>query len=1268
MKNFKKKIALLLAIVMILATVPANLFAAGTVGPPQPRRTAGRTEASGSVMYTAQIPANLLTGMSTEFTTVHQGTWGHLLHVELVGGTTAYPVHFPEDNRWATSWETDDTWPVGYVPSNNWPLVVDSTNTRGIYASRPADETWDPARELTAQFHNMIGENSTQGWISFGFEPAFDDLVFIDGLEDLEEDLAEAIAHLAYANTFRTRFTAIRNAISAFETSVTAIWEQIEDYMDDEGLDGTDDVADLDADLVAALAAAFNTLNAFMTATTTNPASSHDDIALAALMNGIVGPMNAAVLTALSAPILVAPVLNTVVGLEALADIDALEARMDAILDLVARTAAGVPVAGATVAIAVDAAWVLLMDEVATAQQALAMDPPMTGPGNLVQDIADIREALVGPDGLLAENPILTTLPLIPTGATGTLSVTIPVHRVNHADAEMIIRRGGPNGPVVARGYLLDTAAAGVTVHTGPVVYFENSVTLNQITIREVAAGALTDNLASHNYDNPDRALAIRLTAPVGYTWERTDTSGAGMAWAGQQWANNGRVRRVPRTFPYNPDTNQPLYVGPPHFPAAPHITSPFNLLQWHCTVDGTFMHANRQELVIIFDNLTRNPDLLAHVPAELHIHNLRLQAGPNAAPATADVNIDVRVGIVCAWGHIGWGNTLPNPELRIDCAFEEPVPTAPPGAPPAPRPTPGESLRPTTPPTVCTWVPDGDYDCVTQDGRCFFFNGIERFPNSLNELEGRATTGNVLQLSWNHPDAISVVGDHTNLTVARRVTAGFTVHVTGDPAELRSGDVTGTTNTVIRTGTTRQLEIREVVPGALALSQSRPITFTFPEGVHVVGVNYSVTEGGLAASPRNINQPFTHVTQFVAPNVVTIANNLPVGRVARNLNIRFELSVEAGFAAANNTDEINVEISGLGVTLLADADRTQTVATVWDPITLSGVEPIQMLPFVGREQNIIHTSIGDEIVIEETRPGALRLGEELWIFVAQRYGIGHPLFISRGTTVIGEAGFGLTVTETRDIGASRGIRLEVTSISSGEAGRITLSGTELFGHVYQGEVYYFVVTGNAVAANHTWVAGNVPGAWANVPYGQYVIEYVAVDDPATPTPTPEPTPGPRANSIAGHTFSPTNMVGEPPAPEMIWYRAPGMNHQGGFVQLRAFADLVGATDINWVASTRVATVAGWTWDGQWVTITMTQGSPWAQISLGTTEGARDLGTTRVDIAEFSDGLTGPTGTVVPVFQNNRIYVPFRFVFNAFGYSADYGLARDGNVARVVPN
>ena len=73
------------------------------------------------------------------------------------------------------------------------------------------------------------------------------------------------------------------------------------------------------------------------------------------------------------------------------------------------------------------------------------------------------------------------------------------------------------------------------------------------------------------------------------------------------------------------------------------------------------------------------------------------------------------------------------------------------------------------------------------------------------------------------------------------------------------------------------------------------------------------------------------------------------------------------------------------------------------------------------------------------------------------------------------------------------------------------------------------------------------------------------------------------------------------------------------------------------------------------------------KLPRGSTQGATDILVDTVDIALFA-GRTGPTGTVVPVVIEGRTYLPFRFLFNAFEYSTEFDLEREGNIVRVVPN
>jgi hypothetical protein len=87
----------------------------------------------------------------------------------------------------------------------------------------------------------------------------------------------------------------------------------------------------------------------------------------------------------------------------------------------------------------------------------------------------------------------------------------------------------------------------------------------------------------------------------------------------------------------------------------------------------------------------------------------------------------------------------------------------------------------------------------------------------------------------------------------------------------------------------------------------------------------------------------------------------------------------------------------------------------------------------------------------------------------------------------------------------------------------------------------------------------------------------------------------------------------------------------------RAFADFIGGETL-WDAATSTATITGEKPDGTPVSVSMTLNSTSAVINGET-----------VDIAQYNDHPGYPVGSIMP-FQpgNNRIYLPIRFLCNAF--------------------
>jgi len=1297
----KRKIALLLALAMILSLIPANLFAQQNVTPIRRTPTTDATEAAGSFIYTIRVPAQSLQNALLNNSTAHDARWGVVLRASLEGASADY-IRFPVHSGFTVDYHVDNP-AVRATDNPFWPLTLDGSSVSGVFSpigaplSNMAAPVW-AERGFSGRFYRdnlnrqqgdiaLLVNMEHAAWLeALAPEP---DNAYIPHLRNLLDRMSEFVAWEALG---RARFAEVEALIPDAVAAADAY------------IAGRPD-AGLQADWHAARQNLINAMTRLQTHLNARPAqilAANGVVANATAPNFVLPATHANHLPATEA--LFAAYNATMQNI-----IDAHQDVLDAMNMPAATAPVGVhplfgsfpwtpsafnPPAGAALEVAWSAAINTLVtvtmpalgDSAGTAGSEIADALVLFNTGGAQRNAAQLALNGLAPPPTITDLPLISSWNRIPAGGVGGyIDIQVPIQRVRHADAELVLRVGGT---VVARGRLLDPLAAGVTVIGGEIRPFEDEVSLDRIIIRENQPGALTDHLLVQENRN---AFAVRFVAPPGYTWERREGATfapAATAPQNRTWFDNtrneGRVRQLHRNFlPEGPQGF--LYTDPGPFPSAPFITSPHNVVRWHCTVDGIITRPDgRQELLVIFDGLARNPQWAAEGLAELHFENLRLAAGPNAPAEQDPVEIDVLVGIVCAYTYGGWYWGHNNPDAANVPGTPPPAPPTGPIATPAPG---GTWVRPPVPTPAPGQAPD-----VPVHPACFHFGNPGRFPISQAEITRTTVpageTG--LALGWNARPGGSVYGtwsvrgSRNGVPVARRLTAGLSLDVytgSGWATTVRSGSLDGAyaRNGVNRSQRTLELRVIENVPRALAMGTRTPVTFTFPEGIEVVGVSYYVTQGSLATRgsqvTRNTTQNPISTTQFLAPNVVQITDTLAPSNSTRQLRVRFDIAVRAGFAGMHDVEDIYVEVSGSGVNLLPTEDNTVAVLGVFDPITVTFPDPIQV-DTVGLVHNLTErTPIGD-IVIQETAPGRLQVGQEIEIFVARSYlHRPHDITMIPGPLLVDTAESGLNVSAMRAFTDNRngieviGVAMTVTAASRAgtDGGTITLSANDIFGRIYPGENYWIVVGGNAVANNHAWTAGRhtqstttpvrpVSGIFAEMPYYGTLVERIGFDYA-----------GHRANSIAGRTFSPQTQVEG--APEMIWHRAPGMTFEGGFVGLRAFANIAGVdpeTGINWVSTSRVANIEGWDWQGNWVTITMTQGSPWAQITRGTTRGASDILVARVDIAEFSDGRTGPSGTVVPVFQNNRIYVPFRFVFNAFGYSADYDIARDGQVVRVV--
>jgi len=842
---------------------------------------------------------------------------------------------------------------------------------------------------------------------------------------------------------------------------------------------------------------------------------------------------------------------------------------------------------------------------------------------------------------------------------TGVLGINIPVQRVRHADSYMTVRIHNPGGIVISRGPLASWEAGGLTINGGSPVAFEWVAELGAITITENVQGALTDLVGGATTDvddegvvtgRPNRFLAIRLIAQPGYVW------GHG--------------------------TNE---VRPAYVPDELRLSSPRGILTFGNTLlvqeaDGddpeiranriatyVYPNGNRQELLIVVETLGRGA--LGALPGQLRIDGLELV--PVDAPRTGPVDVEVRVGTVYASRMHGWHATV-NPTGWTTYCYH--------GLQWGQMPLTQAAVDLALNPNNNTGFP------ASWPAGLLTAAAVTAMP--LRPLCGLSTGWDVAggadeECAIGLPDALAGVfrlgfrqAAYYHKRVANRVVAGLTLYVRGDLPELRSGHAAD--DGLYITGASARVELQEAVRGALHLSHAHPLYFTFEnaEGLRLMEMRYRLVPHG--ENPdwdggwiRRGTAAYTGNAFLRMTNNSVRLNTRHPEAARRTLQIEFRFSVEAGYEAKYG-DEITVVVSGAGAENLGTAAeaRTAVVANVYDPVTVVGGNRITV-PADFNEMNIQHENIGN-FVITETETGRLREGDILWVFVHRRYIQRQwDIIVSRfDTPVLSGAGFEAVTSRERVWlptvfgGAMDVIQIEVTSEADEDAiASIALNNVHVFGHVYPGEVYTLMVTGPGIARNHNLVsAANVEGeggfegtgapfnplgTFSSVPYG---IENFIVSE--------EYVMGNRARSLAGVIFNPDVALGGV-VPPVIWERLEGMRFAAGFVAVRSFAAAAGVdytNDVVW--DTNVGTVSGWDYAGNWITIELTQGSTQMTITGGPNAGTHD-------IASFADYLSGPQGTVTPLFRHNRMYLPFRAMFNAFGYNDYYTLDRIGNNAVI---
>jgi len=330
--------------------------------------------------------------------------------------------------------------------------------------------------------------------------------------------------------------------------------------------------------------------------------------------------------------------------------------------------------------------------------------------------------------------------------------------------------------------------------------------------------------------------------------------------------------------------------------------------------------------------------------------------------------------------------------------------------------------------------------------------------------------------------------------------------------------------------------------------------------------------------------------------------------RYNRNVvEITLHLDLEPNFAgnSYNSTIEGLVSVIGFGAADLSEADRTLTLATVVDPVSINNVTPALITPQGADLMGAFASSLPN-VTLTESEAGAIRAGGDnfLMVYVVPTMG-GLSLFESPLVTTSFATNLQATVTgRGLNLGTATRLnpgqgqntsnfiayRFPVNSASL-EAGTVTFTGNILNGVLFGGAGVEFelVVGGTALIDEWNFDDFRKP----------YTVTVGTVGTPIDlevpgpgPTPTPAPTPGPIVQQPA---FAPV------PLTRLASNGVPIFVRGGDYVNIRGLVEIMegtvyrqSSTPTTPGVSTFIATGAG----GATSTITIMDGAQEVMVAV----------------------------------------------------------------------